>query len=216
MQIACLHTIDGNIAVFEAAAAATGLPCGTLSHAVRADLLASAKRMGGLTEAIRAETACVLGELSKTADAVLLTCSTLGPAVEELAQGPIPVMRVDLALARLATAKAGNIVVLCTASTTLGPTSRLFGQEAAGRPCEIEVRLVPEAWPFFKAGDKEGYLRSIALAADSAYRDGAATVAFAQASMAGAADLVTAGPPPLTSPRAGLAAIAAASAMQRP
>ena len=57
----------------------------------------------------------------------------------------------------------------------------------------------------FKIGDQLGYLAMIARAAESAYDDGASIVVFAQASMAGAADLVTNGPRPLTSPGAGLA-----------
>ncbi len=52
LHIACRHTVDSNIAVFEAAA--QGLDLG-LSHVVRADLLSCA-------------------------EAVLLTCSTVGPA----------------------------------------------------------------------------------------------------------------------------------------
>jgi hypothetical protein len=207
MQIACLHTIDSNIAIFEAAAEAIGLPKSVLHHTVRADLLDAAGQAGGLTEAIRTETVAVLRELSGGADAVLLTCSTLGPSVEALADAPVPVMRVDRALARQAVKGYGKIVVLCAASTTLGPTTRLFEHEAAGKDVEIEVRLVPEAWAFLQAGDNRSYLDTIADAADTAYRDGAGVVALAQASMAGAADLVTTGPPPLTSPKAGLVAI---------
>ncbi len=56
-QLALLHTAASNVDVFEAASADLGLHDLTLSHHLRADLLA-----GG-------------------ADGVILTCSTLGPAV---------------------------------------------------------------------------------------------------------------------------------------
>ncbi len=73
MRIACLHTAESNVAVFEAAR-----PDGVrLSHAVRPDLLAAAEAEG-LTAAIAAATVEALGALD--GDAVLLTCSTLGPA----------------------------------------------------------------------------------------------------------------------------------------
>jgi len=46
MRIACLHTVDSNITVLDAAAAS--LPGATLSHHVRADLLQRAEAAGGL------------------------------------------------------------------------------------------------------------------------------------------------------------------------
>ena len=68
----------------------------------------------------------------------------------------------------------------------------------------IAVQLVPGAWALF---DTTGYLAAIAAATDAAYASGATVVALAQSSMAGAADLVTSGPKPLTSPRAALEAV---------
>ncbi len=46
MTIACLHTAESNIAVYEAAAKILGLPAGTLRHHVRADLLRAAEEAG--------------------------------------------------------------------------------------------------------------------------------------------------------------------------
>ncbi len=97
-------------------------------------------------------------------------------------------------------------MALCAVETTLGPTARLFEQAAQATGATVEVQLVPGAWALFKAGDIEGYLRILAEAADSAYAHGASVVALAQASMSGAAALVTAGARPLSSPGAGLAA----------
>lgn len=105
MRIACLHTAESNIAVFEKAAANLGLPVGTLRHAVRADLLLAAEKTGYVTEEIAGETQSVLRELSQTADAVILNCSTLGPSAVVLADAlPVPVLRVDAALAHKAAA----------------------------------------------------------------------------------------------------------------
>ncbi|KRB58853.1 Asp/Glu racemase [Rhizobium sp. Root708] len=207
MRIACLHTADSNIAVFEAAAREIGLSKDVLSHAVRADLLAGAERAGGLTDDIARETASVLRSLGQTADAVVLTCSTLGPSVDEPERTmSVPTLRVDAALAEQAVQVGGRIVVLCAVETTLEPTARLFAAAVAATQTPFEVRLVPGAWDLFKTGDRDGYLSAIAEAADAAYREGATIVALAQASMAGAADLVKGGPRPLSSPAAGLAA----------
>ncbi len=206
MIIACLHTADSNVAVFEAAARKLGLASDVLHHTVRPDLLDAAERAGGLTDAIARETATALTALAARADAVLLTCSTLGPSTAIVGQTPVPVLRVDAALAEKAAAEGGKVVALCAVETTVAPTTALFTEAAKRSGVALEVRLVAGAWASFKAGDRDGYLAAIAGACDVAYDDGAAIVALAQASMAGAADLVRRGPPPLTSPELGLRA----------
>lgn len=72
--IACLHTAQSNIAVFETAAREVGFPPSVLSHEVRADLLARAEEAGGVTDEIADETAAALQALSHMADVVILTC----------------------------------------------------------------------------------------------------------------------------------------------
>ena len=76
------------------------------------------------------------------------------------------------------------------------------------------MQLVPGAWDVFKAGDRSRYLSMIATAADEAFQGGAAQVALAQASMAGAARLAAGGRIPLTSPTVGLAAAIKAATPQ--
>jgi len=206
------------VAVFDAAASALGIPSGVLHHEVRADLLAAAERAGGLLDEIAEATRQALLALAPGADAVLLTCSTLGPAVDALAHAATPILRTDAALAAAAATAAqagGKIEALCAVETTLGPTARLFMQAAQATGATVKVQLVPGAWALFKAGDTEGYLHTLAKAADSAYAHGASVVALAQASMSGAAGLVTAGARPLSSPRAGLAAAVAAAGRQQ-
>jgi hypothetical protein len=207
--ITCLHTAESNIAVFDAAARDLGFPQGMLRHVVRADLLAAAEEAGGLTPDLARETGQVLLDLAQEADAVILTCSTLGPAVAEVASSaPVPVLRTDAALAEKAVQAGGKVVALCTVETTIEPTTRLFSDAAQRSGATVDVRLVPGAWTLFRAGDRDGYLSAIAEAADAAYDDGASIVALAQASMASAADRVKKGPKPLSSPSAGLAAAA--------
>lgn len=211
MRIACLHTVDSNIAVFEAAV--SGLSSVSLSHLVRADLLSRSEQAGGLTPEIRDEAAALLRGLLDGADAVLLTCSTVGPAAEQAAEGAgKPILRVDGALAKAAVdqAESGSkhVIALCAVQTTVEPTRALFERAAQGRGVTIEMRVAPDAWSTFKSGDTPGYHRLVAQAADAAFAEGHDVVALAQASMAGAAALCTQGTP-LTSPAAGLAAAAA-------
>jgi len=193
MKIACLHTADSNVAVFEAAR-----PEGvTLSHAVRPDLLAAAEARG-LTPEITAAIAAALGGLAREggADAVLLTCSTLGPAAR--AAGAL---RADAALAEAAVAGGGRVEVLCAAPSTLSATTQLFEAAAAGTGARVTIRLVPGAWDLFHARDRAGYAALIAGVADASRAD---VVALAQASMAPAAGLAARAV--LTSPQAAMAA----------
>ena len=217
MKIACLHTHEANVAGFEAAAAALGLPEGVLVHAVHPELLAAAEQEGGLTAVVRDRTADALLALVPEADTVLLTCSTLGPAAEAAAaRSAIPSLRADAALAAEAVAGGGRVVALCAVATTMAPTARLFSDAAALTGAEVEIRMVAGAWDLFRAGRRADYLAAIATAADAAYREGASIVAFAQASMADVAADVRAGPKPPSSPRAGLrAAVAAAQSSVR-
>ncbi|NML99421.1 Asp/Glu racemase [Paraburkholderia sp. RP-4-7] len=216
MRIVCLHTADSNIALFDAAARAAGFEALELTHVVRADLLAAAEQAGGLTDAIAAQTREVLLTLKDNAHAVLLNCSTLGPSVNDAltAQAaPVPVLRADAALAKRAVENGGKVIVLCTVSTTLGPTTSVFAQAATRTAADVEVQLVSGAWERFRAGDTAGYLSAIAAAAEAAYENGADVVAFAQTSMAGAALLVTGEAKPLTTPAIALAAAVQAAAL---
>jgi hypothetical protein len=204
--IACLHTAAGNIAVFDAACP----PGATLTHTLREDLLKDAEAAGGLTEAIAARTAGALEALATPGvDAVLLTCSTVGPGAA-LARAAIPVLRVDAALAETATRGGGKVVVLCAVETTVEPTRAIFAEAAARSGAIVDVRLVPGAWAAFRGGDPARYHAIIAEAADAAFAEGAAEVALAQASMSGAVALAK-GRKPLASPPVGLAAALAAA-----
>lgn len=213
VRIACLHTAESNIAVFEVALQTIRLAGVELHHEVRADLLAAAEREGRLTPEIAARTAEVLRGLCVEADAVLLTCSTLGPAAEAAAvDAPVPIMRVDAALAAEAVKGGGRVVALCAVETTVEPTRLLFEAAARATGAEVVVKVVPGAWEAFKAGKRDTYLTMIAHAACEAAQEGAARVALAQASMAGACDLIHSGIRPLNSPVTGLMAAVEAAA----
>jgi hypothetical protein len=199
--IACLHTAAGNLAVFDAAR-----PDGvTLTHTLREDLLKDAEAAGGLTEEIADRTARALEALAMPGvDAVLLTCSTVGPGAAR-ATASMPVLRVDAALAEEATKGGGRVVVLCAVETTVEPTRAIFAEAAARNGATLDVRLVPGAWAAFRGGDPGRYHAIVAEAAEAAFAEGAAQVALAQASMTGAVALAK-GRKPLASPPVGLAA----------
>ncbi|MFR0355791.1 aspartate/glutamate racemase family protein [Streptomyces sediminimaris] len=206
-MLALLHTSPLHVPVFEALRDAhhQGLE---LRHFVDEGLLARARREGpeAVADAVRA----VLGEaVRQGAAAVLCTCSTIGGVAEQAAV-TAPVLRSDRPMAAAAVAAGARIVVLATVESTLGPTTALIRQEAlrAGRPARVRTRLVEGAWECFASGDTEGCARLVAAAADAV--TDADAIVLAQGSMAPAEHLTTTAVPVLSSPRAGLAAAAAA------
>ena len=204
LTLACLHTADSNAPLFDAAASA--LPGGALrlTHHIRADLLREPM------PEVLAEVAALLRALAEQADAVLLTCSTIGAAAELVPDAACPVLRADAALASAATRGGGEVQVLYAAPTTREPTQALFEAAAARTGAVIRMAFVAEAWPLFLAGDIPGYHARIgAMAAGLPGR-----VVLAQASMAGAAALME-GAPPLTVPGVGVMAAARAAVLAR-
>lgn len=151
--IVCLHTAASNVAVFEAAVLAGGLEGVGLRHVVRADLLAAAELAGGLTPAIVAETGAALVGLCAGADAVLLTCSTLGPAAAVAAVGAaVPILRVDAPLADEVARDGGTVVVvLCAAGTTVaggcGGDAAACASHSGANTFARNARAVPHMKP---------------------------------------------------------------------
>ena len=200
ITIACLHTAESNAPLFDTAAAA--LPGGALrlTHRVRADLLREP------TPETLAEAAALLREMAWHADAVLLTCSTIGVAASLAGDAPRPVLRADAALATAAARPGGAVHVLYAAPTTREPTRLLFEAAAAETGATIHMHLVEEAWPLFLAGEVAAYHARIAATAAGLQ----GRLVLAQASMSGAAALMPAHPP-LTVPGIGVMAAARAA-----
>jgi hypothetical protein len=206
MRIACLHTAESNIAVYEDAGIDLAIASGALRHRVRADLLSAAEDAGALTAGIEAETVGVLLDMTCDADVVILNCSTLGAAAASAAaQSDVPILRADGALAQRAVRAGGRTVVLCTTRTTIATTTALFKQAAETTGAEIDVRLIDGAWALFRADDLDAYCALIAAETRKAYDEGADAVAYAQASMTAATRLLDGSlPQPLTGPASAL------------
>jgi hypothetical protein len=213
MRISFLHTIDGNRQVFEQVAAEMGLRAEDLRHVVRADLREAVERAGLFPADIKAQTRGTLVELAAHADAVIVTCATLGPAVAEIGgDASAPIVRADTALATWAAESVqtgGRIAVLCAAELAIEPNRRLFTQYASECAASVEIIHVPQVWALFKSGDMNACFVAIASAANDAYAAGATVVAFAHPWMAPAASIPSEaanGKRPLDSARAALRA----------
>lgn len=169
MRIACLHTSISNIQVFEEAC-----PRGVhLSHFVDADLLRRAN--AGLTDAVIAETRAELARIADGSDAVLLTCSTLRPAVTP------PAFAADKLLAEelRERGRGKRVEVLYCNPGTKDPTLALFSTVPGLG--QLQVRQIEESWPYFEAGDQAGYFTRIREGVAGSDAD---LIVLAQASMA--------------------------------
>ena len=124
------------------------------------------------------------------ADFVLVTCSSIGAAVEaSAALTNVPVLRVDQPMADKAVQLGKRIGVIATLSTTLGPTSDLVQRRAAiaGKEIELTSVLCEGAFDALMRGDapKHDALVSSALTELSTKVD---VIVLAQASMARVVD----------------------------
>jgi Asp/Glu/hydantoin racemase len=145
------------------------------------------------------------------ADVVMVTCSSVGAAVE--AARPfvkIPVLRVDEPMADEAVHMARRIGVIATLPTTLEPTRSLVETRAAaqGREVEIVTHLCTGAFEAVSTGDAETHDR-IVREGLLGLMDTVEVILLAQASMARAVDTLSEEEqkvPILSSPRLGMAA----------
>ncbi|WP_345950705.1 aspartate/glutamate racemase family protein [Mucilaginibacter sp. PAMB04274] len=90
------------------------------------------------------------------ADYILVTCSSIGAAVEAAADNSkVPVLRVDQPMADEAVQMGKRIGVIATLSTTLEPTSDLVKRRAAAAGKEIELvpKLCEGAFDALMSGD---------------------------------------------------------------
>ncbi len=124
------------------------------------------------------------------ADYIMVTCSSIGPAVEAAAKLiGVPVLRVDQPMADQAVQRGKRIGVVATLRTTLVPTADLVQRraQAAGKDVQITSRLCEGAFEALMNGDtaKHDALVTGALKHLSKQTD---VIVLAQASMARVVD----------------------------
>lgn len=126
-----------------------------------------------LAEAIRAE-------------AVLVSCSTISPCVDEIrAAAAIPVIKIDEAMIKTAVAEGTTIGVVATNRTTIEPTRRLLEGESRNRKKEINIRffMVEGALEALLTGDGDKHDKMVKTEVLQ-MMDSVDIVVLAQASMA--------------------------------
>lgn len=158
-------------------------------------LVKNIRERGELTPAIAKRVADYVASAEDSgADYILVTCSSIGAAVEAAAAGAkVPVLRVDQPMADMAVQTGRRIGVVATLPTTLEPTADLVKRRAAiaGKEIELTSKLCEGAFEALMSGDAAthdtivaGVLRELSKQVD--------VILLAQASMARVVDTLSA------------------------
>jgi Asp/Glu/hydantoin racemase len=194
-----IHTSATLVPVFQQLCA-EHLPGVQVFNIVDDSLVKTITRDGELTPAVaRRVVNYVTSAEAGGADYVLVTCSSIGAAVEAAAGlSGVPVLRVDQPMADQAVQTGRRIGVIATLPTTLGPTRDLVQRRAdrAGREIELTAVLCEGAFEALMSGDAARHdtlvaaaLRQLATQVD--------VVVLAQASMARVVETLTAADRPV-------------------
>lgn len=212
-QIAMIHTVSGLIPLFDDLAR-THLPGWHGFNMLDESLLRGTIREGALSMTTSWRLAqMVRSAVDAGAGAVVVTCSSLGPAVDAAQPFcPVPLFRIDEGMAAAAVTMGPRVAVLATLRTTLEPTTDLIRRHGAatGWTGSVTAALADGAFQKLASGDVAGHdamvadqLRLLAPKVD--------VIVLAQASMARALGLVQDALHPLpvlTSPELGMRHIA--------
>lgn len=191
--LALIHTSATLVPVFQQLCK-TKLPHIETFNLVDDSLVRAIRAKGGLTADIaRRVAAYITSAEAGGADYILVTCSSIGPAVEAAAPfSAVPVLRVDRPMVEKAILAGRRIGVIATLPTTLEPTADLVRRcaAAAGKPLELTSRLCAGAFDALMAGDAAQHdsLVASALRELSTQVD---VILLAQASMARVVDALS-------------------------
>jgi Asp/Glu/hydantoin racemase len=206
-ELAVIHTVAGIIPVFN------GLVGRHLSgwrsfNMLDESLLGNTIREGTLSQrTMRRLAAHIWSAVDAGASAVLVTCSSLGPAVDAaMPLCPVPLFRIDDGMAIEAIKRGRRIGVLATLRTTLDPTSHLIQRHAhtMGHDVALISRLCEGAFEKLRNGDTAAH-DAIIRENLASLVDSVDVVVLAQASMANVLSKVTEPSlPVLSSPELGV------------
>ena len=208
-KVGMIHTVEKLIPMWEELAEEM-MPGTEIIHLVDEGLLKEIVAGGELTEERVSRLASLASAAEASgAEAVMLTCSTIGPAVDTAKDSvEVPFLKVDEAMADRAVLLGPRIGVIATLHTTLTPTSDLVRKRATaqGKEVQIETVLCQGAFEALGAGHTDTHDR-IVIENLKELMNRVDVVVLAQATMARVADLISEEEkivPILSSPRLGL------------
>jgi hypothetical protein len=205
--LALLHTTSATLQLMRELAP-KALPGVRVVNLLDDSLLADVIAAGAVPPAVEQRLRVYVDQAAALgATAVMSCCSSIGETMDALApSAPLPIWRIDEAMAEDAVASASRVAVLATVATTMTPTVRLIERaaRASGRDVSVRPVMVEDAFAALTSGDTDYHDARVARALEDLIGTCDAVV-LAQASTARvAATLIDYPLPILTSPVPGL------------
>ncbi|AWB68240.1 hypothetical protein C2869_18285 [Saccharobesus litoralis] len=177
----------------------------TTQHIVREDLLDHARKQGQ-DAVLQQKLQELVTHLSQESRLIICTCSSIAEFAEQLdGINQCAVQRIDREMADIAVQSGKKILIAAALASTIEPTLELLGNSADNlkQDCHYQSLVIEQAWPLFEQGDLAQYHTIIAQALQTVDKS-IDLIVLAQASMAGASNLLKLPFPVLSSPRLGI------------
>lgn len=155
-RIAFVHTVGFLVEDFRARVRAE-MPTADCFHILNESLLQDLLRGAPQPLVYRRVVDQIVLAAETQPDLIVVTCSSTSPAVDIARRiVPQPILKIDDPMASEAVRRGPRIGLLCTASSTVEPSSALLRAHAAeqGRDIMIKTVLRPEAYQALMAGDR--------------------------------------------------------------
>lgn len=184
-RIAFIHTVGFLVEDFRKRVREE-LPAVDAFHILNESLLQDLLRGAPLPLVYRRVTEQIQLAADAGADIIAVTCSSTSPAVDTARKlVRQPVLRIDDPMAAEAVRQGGRIGLLCTAASTVAPSTALLQAHAAeqGRSVTIVPLVNPEAYQALMAGERGRHDELVRASALSLARE-VDVLVLAQASLA--------------------------------
>jgi Asp/Glu/hydantoin racemase len=196
-RLAMLHTVGLLVDRFKALLAGAVPDDVDIVHMLDESLLRDLMREGPRPAIARRVVSLATQAADAGAGLIVFTCSSTSPAIDTARQViGVPILKIDDPMAARAVASGTRIGVVCTTTSTKGPSEALIRAHAAeaGKAVAVDALLVPGAFDALQAGRRDAH--------DALVTEAARTVAarsdvlvLAQASLAHLAEPLAAALP---------------------
>ncbi len=157
-RLAVLHTVGLLVERFKSLLVGAVPPEIDIVHLLDESLLRDLMREGPKPEITRRVVSLAAQAADAGAELIVFTCSSTSPAIDVARQiVRVPILKIDDPMAARAIELGRRIGVVCTTSSTKGPSEALLRDHAAksGFDIEVEAVLVPGAFDALQSGKRD-------------------------------------------------------------
>ena len=167
-RLAVLHTVGMLVERFKGLLAGAVPASVDVVHMLDESLLRDLMREGQTPSIVRRVVSLATQAADSGAGLIVFTCSSTSPAIDVARQVVgVPIMKIDDPMAARAVEAGSRIGIVCTTSSTRGPSEALVRAHAAtaGKRVDVEAMLVPGAFDALQAGRRDEHDRLVGEAA---------------------------------------------------